>query len=71
MIFEKLRSLEAQGNLTVNIIELMASYTHMHINRLIRASQVPHEFVLYDFLLQLYDGRLARTRSESMKLRLA
>jgi lantibiotic biosynthesis protein len=70
-IFEKLRFLEAQGKLTVDILELMASYAHMHINRLIRASQVPHEFVLYDFLLQLYDGRLARTRSEFMKLRLA
>jgi thiopeptide-type bacteriocin biosynthesis protein len=71
-IFEKLHSLEAQGKLTVDILELMANYAHMHINRLIRASQVPHEFVLYDFLLQLYDGRLARrTRSEFMKLRLA
>jgi hypothetical protein len=32
----------------------------MHINRLIRASQVSHELVLYDFLVELYSGSLAR-----------
>jgi len=65
--FKKLRSLSAQGKLTVEIPELVSSYAHMHINRLIRASQVAHEFVIYDFLFQLYDSRLARqTHSESL-----
>jgi thiopeptide-type bacteriocin biosynthesis protein len=65
--FEKLRALDAQGKLIVNVVDLLASYAHMHMNRLIRASQVAHEFVIYDFLFQLYESKLARqTRAESL-----
>jgi lantibiotic biosynthesis protein len=64
---EKLRSLESAGRLTAGIPELLSSYSHMHINRLIRASQVAHEFVLYDFLFELYDGRLARKMKEKVR----
>jgi len=56
----RLRMLAAAGKLSVDIPDLAASYSHMHINRLIRASQPVHEFVLYDFLFELYDSRLSR-----------
>ncbi len=56
----RLRSLAARGELSVDLPDLVASYSHMHINRLIRASQPAHELVFYDFLSTLYDGRLAR-----------
>jgi thiopeptide-type bacteriocin biosynthesis protein len=59
----RLRELAAQGKLTLRMTDLAASYVHMHVNRLIRASQRAHELVLYDFLAQLYDSRLARKTS--------
>jgi len=57
---QKLRRMAEQGKLTGGITDLASSYAHMHVNRLIRASQRAHELVLYDFLSQLYNGRLAR-----------
>jgi hypothetical protein len=49
------------------LVDLAARFSHMHINRLIRSSQRAHELVLYDFLYQIYDGRIARkTRIESI-----
>jgi lantibiotic biosynthesis protein len=59
-IVKRLRALEAEGKLLVESRDLVASYSHMHVNRLIRASQVPHELVFYDFLVELYSGSLAR-----------
>lgn len=49
-----------QGKLAGPLTDLASSYVHMHVNRLIRASRRAHELVLYDFLSQLYDSRLAR-----------
>ncbi len=48
------------------MIDLAASFSHMHINRLIPSSLCAHELVLYDLLFQICDGRIARkTRIES------
>lgn len=68
-VAHKLLSFAAQGKLIVTLPDLVSSYTHMHINRLIRASQRAHEFVLYDFLFQLYDSRLARTAQIATRTR--
>ena len=57
---QRLQQLATEGKLTQNIADLAASCVHMHINRLIRASQRAHEVVLYDFLFQLYESRSAR-----------
>jgi hypothetical protein len=46
----------------VPISELAISFSHMHVNRMIRASGRAHELILYDFLLKWYDARLARER---------
>ncbi len=60
-----LRGLAATGKLAGEVIELAASFSHMHINRLIRSSQRAHELVFYDFLFQIYDSRIAKkTRLE-------
>lgn len=56
----KLRGLAAEGELGEDLVDLAASFSHMHINRLVRSSQRAHELVLYDFLYQIYDGRIAR-----------
>jgi len=45
-----------------DIADLAASFSHMHVNRLMRSSQRAHELVLYDFLFQIYDGRVARKK---------
>ena len=58
---QKLRQMAAQGKLQASISDLAGSCVHMHVNRLIRASQRAHELVLYDFLSQLYESRSART----------
>jgi len=60
---QKLQSLESAGNLSVDIPDLLSSYAHMHVNRLIRSAQRAHELVLYDFLFQLYESQLARNTS--------
>lgn len=64
--FRGLQALAAEGKLETDVFSLAGSFSHMHINRLIRSSQRAHELVLYDFLYQVYDGRIARrTRVES------
>lgn len=64
---QRLRKMSAEGMLGVKLEDIASSLVHMHINRLIRASQRAHEVVLYDFLAQLYDGRLARkARAEAL-----
>ena len=42
--------------------EILPSYVHMFVNRLIRSDQRAHELVLYDFLVQIYGSLLARAR---------
>jgi hypothetical protein len=35
----------------------------MHLNRLFRDEQRAHELVIYDFLVRLYEGLVARRRA--------
>lgn len=58
---KNLRKLEKAGLLHADIQELACTHVHMHINRVLRSSARLHEVVLYDFLFNLYDARLART----------
>lgn len=57
---QRIRQLAIQDKLTESVTRLASSYVHMHINRLIRASQRAHEVVMYDFMAQLYGSRLAK-----------
>jgi thiopeptide-type bacteriocin biosynthesis protein len=54
--------------LSVPLEALAASYLHMYANRLLRAAARPQELVLYDFLEQLYEGRLARARQAAKRV---
>lgn len=54
--------------LSRTVTDLVQSYIHMHVNRLIRSSQRLHELVLYDLLRRYYEGQLARGRQKREKL---
>ena len=58
----QLRKSERPGYLEANVKNLASSYLHMHVNRLIRSSPRAHEFVLYNFLSRIYEGKMARER---------
>ena len=55
-----LRALFEAGRLDAAVEDLVRSYVHMHVNRMLRSDWRQHELVLYDFLFRLYDGHLAR-----------
>jgi len=56
----ELRDLASRGALTTSMEELVNSYIHMFVNRLIRSDARRHELVLYDLLHRLTVSRLAR-----------
>jgi thiopeptide-type bacteriocin biosynthesis protein len=49
-----------QGQLEMELEDLLASYLHMLLNRLLPAEARLHELVLYDFLFRAYQSQLAR-----------
>ncbi|MFN8492831.1 MAG: lantibiotic dehydratase [Caldilineaceae bacterium] len=61
-VVAELQTRAQAGQLTAPLPDLAPSYLHMHVNRLLRASQRAQELVLYDFLVRLYESRLARAR---------
>lgn len=61
-IVAELRAAEQRGALTQPLPELVGSYIHMQVNRLIRSAQRAHELVLYDLLARLYESKAARAR---------
>jgi thiopeptide-type bacteriocin biosynthesis protein len=60
---EQLKALERAGQLTRTIPELAVSFVHMHLNRLLRASHLAQEAVLFDFLARTYAAKLAQGRT--------
>ncbi len=59
-IFQELGELTSSSAGRVARGDLVASFLHMHANRMIRDSARAHELVLYDYLTQLYRSRYAR-----------
>jgi thiopeptide-type bacteriocin biosynthesis protein len=59
----ELRALQSRGQLTVQMDDLVSSYIHMFVNRLIRSDARRHELVLYDLLHRLTVSRLARANT--------
>jgi hypothetical protein len=55
-----LRDWAAGDHLSPSLMEVAASYLHMHANRLLRSAHRAQEMVLYDFLARLYESRAAR-----------
>jgi thiopeptide-type bacteriocin biosynthesis protein len=60
-VIRELRTLEQRGELSASPAELVGSFLHMHVNRLMRWDGREHELVLYDLLFRVYDSRAART----------
>jgi thiopeptide-type bacteriocin biosynthesis protein len=60
-IAERLR--ERKDTLSVSLDDLLASYAHMHANRLLRGASRQQELVLYDLLDRVYSSQLARAKS--------
>lgn len=58
--------LEAQrtGKLSLSLTDLLQSYIHMSVNRLIPSQARFHELVLYDFLYRQYRSEVARSQKE-------
>lgn len=48
--------------------DLMASYSHMMVNRLFKSKQRLHELVLYDFLHRYYKSEIARRKYTQINL---
>ncbi|HEY2291107.1 MAG TPA: thiopeptide-type bacteriocin biosynthesis protein, partial [Thermoanaerobaculia bacterium] len=62
----ELRALAAGGQLSRPLPEIVASFVHMHLDRMLRGELRAQEAVLYDWLFRLYDARWAqRARPEA------
>jgi thiopeptide-type bacteriocin biosynthesis protein len=66
-ILDDLRAAERRGELTISLADLVPSYIHMNVNRLIRSAQRAHELVLYDLLVRLYESKLARAKGKTRR----
>ncbi|MGC8724555.1 MAG: thiopeptide-type bacteriocin biosynthesis protein [Acidobacteriota bacterium] len=64
-VIAALRKKRRQGHITVSLPDLAASLLHMHINRMVRARARAHEAVLYTFLAQACESRMARLKKEA------
>jgi thiopeptide-type bacteriocin biosynthesis protein len=62
-VVQPLWDLATAGRLEVPLDDLLASYLHMLLNRVLPAEARLHELVLYDFLLRHYHSRQARERA--------
>jgi thiopeptide-type bacteriocin biosynthesis protein len=54
---------ERAGRLTAPVQALASSFTHMHLNRILRSSARAQEMVIYHLLGRLYESEAARRRS--------
>ena len=59
---DQLFELERAGQLTVPVHDMLASFLHMHINRVLRRSSRQQELVIYDYLERTYASTVARAR---------
>jgi thiopeptide-type bacteriocin biosynthesis protein len=59
-IVEHLKSLQDRSELQGTQLELLGSYTHIHVNRLFQSAGTIHELVLYDLLYRFCDENIAR-----------
>ncbi len=54
---------ERAGRLTSPVRVMASSFTHMHLNRILRSSARAQEMVIYHLLGRLYESEAARRRS--------
>jgi lantibiotic biosynthesis protein len=56
----QLRDLDQAGELMQPLADIVMSFAHMHVNRLLRSGQRAHELVLYEMLSRIYSSEAAR-----------
>jgi thiopeptide-type bacteriocin biosynthesis protein len=56
----ELKHRERAGRLSQSLCQLVASFVHMHLNRLLQSAARAQELVIYDCLQRCYTSRLAR-----------
>jgi thiopeptide-type bacteriocin biosynthesis protein len=61
---DRLRGSDEAGRPITPFIEIIASHLHMNLNRIMKSAARTHEFVLYEFLYRVYEGRCAREKIE-------
>lgn len=61
-IVENIRLLKQDNALEVSLDNLLNSYIHMVVNRLITSNPRMHEMMMYDFLYRQYQSTLARMK---------
>jgi thiopeptide-type bacteriocin biosynthesis protein len=57
----------SQGKITTTLPDLAATLVHMSVNRLMRADARAHEAMIYAFLAQIYESRLARLKGKQVQ----
>lgn len=62
-VVEELHEAAAADRLGLSVPELVPSFAHMFLNRLLRSDPRAHELVIYDFLLRLTHSRRMRARA--------
>lgn len=60
--FKYLKQVSNDGLLNTSIEELLSSYIHMSVNRLIPSNQRLHELFIYDFMFRTYESLIAREK---------
>jgi thiopeptide-type bacteriocin biosynthesis protein len=65
-VSRQLRAKSAAGSLEVPLTEIVSSFIHLHVNRLIPGQQRLHELLLYDFLCRHYKTKLALEKKNSL-----
>ena len=61
---DQILELESNQQLQVPLTDLLASYTHMMINRIFKARQRTYEMLIYDLLYRYYKSLIGREKSK-------
>ena len=64
-LIQEIYDLQARGDLSCPLEQIVHSLVHMFVNRVLRSSQRLQEMVIYEFLARLYDSEIARRDSSS------
>lgn len=64
-LIERLRALDEEGILSRPFAEIVGSLAHMSVNRLLRRGANRDELRVHDALARLYEGQLARERTQA------
>src|SRR5690606_24293434 len=61
-VIDKFLDLEEQNKLEIHLYSLIASFIHIHLNRLFKSNHRLHELVIYTFLSRNYKTQQAKQK---------